>query len=69
MRRLPSFLSIGEGVSDLVAAGESSFQEFKSTLRWDLRKNKRNDEITHAVLKTIAAFANTEGGSLGAWSG
>jgi rubredoxin len=53
-----------EGVSGLVAAGESTTQEFKSTLRWDLRQNKKNDEITYAALKTIAAFANTEGGCL-----
>ncbi|OBI92880.1 hypothetical protein A5661_24935 [Mycobacterium asiaticum] len=53
-----------ERVSDLVEAGESTFQEFKSTLRWDLRQDKKNDAITHAVLKTIAAFANSEGGRL-----
>ena len=53
-----------EGVSGLVAAGESTSLEFKSTLRWDLRQDKKNDEITHAALKTIAAFANSEGGCL-----
>jgi rubredoxin len=53
-----------EGVSSLVAAGESTSMEFKATLRWDLRQNKKSDEITHAALKTIAAFANTEGGCL-----
>ena len=53
-----------DGVSGLVAAGESTSLEFKSTLRWDLRQNKRSDDITHAALKTIAAFANTEGGCL-----
>lgn len=53
-----------EGVSGLVEAGESTTMEFKSTLRWDLRQNKKNDEITYAALKTIAAFANTEGGCL-----
>jgi rubredoxin len=53
-----------ESVSGLVEAGESATLEFKSTLRWDLRQNKKNDEITYAVLKTIAAFANTEGGCL-----
>jgi len=53
-----------ESVSELVAAGESTFQEFKSTLRWDLRQDKKNDAVTQAVLKTIAAFANSEGGRL-----
>lgn len=53
-----------EGVSGLVASGESAVLEFKSTLRWDLRQNKKSDEVTHAALKTIAAFANSEGGTL-----
>lgn len=53
-----------DSVSELVAAGESAVQEFKSTLRWDLRQDKKNEAITQAVLKTIAAFANTEGGRL-----
>jgi len=38
--------------------------EFKSTLRWSLKENKQDDKgVTHAVLKTIAAFLNTEGAS------
>jgi hypothetical protein len=48
----------------LIAAGEGSRREFKSTLRWDLKENRKNPAITHAVLKTIAAFANTNGGTL-----
>ena len=36
-----------------------------STLRWNLREEKKDPTIvTHAVLKTIAAFLNTEGGDL-----
>lgn len=36
-----------------------------STLRWDLKENRQDDKgVTHAVLKTIAAFLNTEGGDL-----
>lgn len=50
---------------DLIKAGESKTLEFKSTLRWDLKENKQDDKIiTHSVLKTIAAFLNTEGGDL-----
>src|SRR5262249_42378086 len=38
---------------------------FKSTLRWNLREDRQDDRlITHAVLKTVAAFLNTEGGDL-----
>ena len=50
---------------DLIKQGESKTLEFKSTLRWNLKENRKDDKaITHAVLKTIAAFLNTEGGDL-----
>ena len=42
-------------------AGEGRKVEFKSTFRWDLRQAKKNEAITHASLKTIAAFLNTDG--------
>jgi hypothetical protein len=48
----------------MVGQGESKTMEFKSTLRWDIRQEKKSDDITHASLKTIAAFLNTEGGTL-----
>ena len=48
----------------MVGAGESTTVEFKSSLRWDIRQGKKNDDITHASLKTIAAFLNTDGGTL-----
>jgi predicted HTH transcriptional regulator len=39
--------------------------EFKSTLRWNLNEDGQDDKgVTHAVLKTTAAFLNTEGGDL-----
>jgi hypothetical protein len=50
---------------ELIKRGESKTLEFKSTLRWNLKENKQDDKaITHAVLKTVAAFLNTEGGDL-----
>jgi len=50
---------------ELLKQHESKTLEFKSTLRWNLRENKKDSAIvTHAVLKTIAAFLNTEGGDL-----
>lgn len=48
----------------LINGGENSHVEFKSTLRWDLRLEKRNHEIEASVLKTIAAFINTDGENL-----
>ena len=44
---------------------ESKTLEFKSSLRWNLKEHRKDDKrITHAVLKTIAAFLNTDGGDL-----
>ena len=50
---------------ELIKRGESKSLEFKSTLRWNLKENKQDEKIiTHAALKTIAAFLNTDGGDL-----
>lgn len=50
---------------DLLQLQESKTLEFKSSLRWNLKENRQDDEhVTPAVLKTIAAFLNTEGGDL-----
>jgi Putative DNA-binding domain len=51
-------------ISALVAAGENAKVEFKSSARWDLRENKKNPVIEHIVLKTVAAFLNSDGGTL-----
>ncbi len=51
--------------ADLVRQQESKTLEFKSSLRWDLKNDQKDDKhITHASLKTIAAFLNTDGGDL-----
>jgi hypothetical protein len=50
---------------DLLQLQESKTLEFKSSLRWNLKDNRQDDEhVTLAALKTIAAFLNTEGGDL-----
>jgi type I restriction enzyme R subunit len=50
---------------ELLKQQESKTLEFKASLRWNLKENRQDDKaITHAVLKTIAAFLNTEGGDL-----
>ena len=37
----------------------------KSSLRWNLKEDRKDDQhVTHAALKTIGAFLNTEGGDL-----
>ena len=77
-RRLPLFLSTirkiemnlphGIAVTELlrcdVNTDEGRHLEFKSTLLWDIRQAKKNVALRFTVLKTIAAFLNTEGGTL-----
>jgi len=59
------YLRAHRNAEDLIKAGESKTLEFKSTLRWSLKEDRQDDKgVTHAVLKTIAAFLNTEGGDL-----
>lgn len=51
-------------LDDLIETGESDLIEFKSTLRTNLHTNKVDPKMEHAVLKTIAGFINTQGGTL-----
>jgi len=53
-----------EELEKMIRRGESNQLEFKSTLRWDLRQGKTAQYIERAVLKTISAFLNSDGGSL-----
>ena len=50
---------------ELLKLQESKTLEFKSSLRWNLKEDRKDDRhVTHVALKTIAAFLNTEGGDL-----
>ena len=49
---------------EMIASGENNLVEFKTTLRYDLRVGGINKNLEYAVLKTIAAFSNAEGGTL-----
>ena len=51
-------------LEDLIAEGESDELEFKSTLRWDLKEGTVNKKMEEVILKTVAAFANSQGGTL-----
>jgi hypothetical protein len=48
----------------LIEAGESLRVEFKSSARWDYQRKQVNKELELIVVKTIAAFMNSEGGTL-----
>lgn len=56
--------SIDHQIAALIAAGESSTVEFKSSVRWDMRENRLNEPLKYSVIKTVAAFLNSNGGTL-----
>jgi len=59
------YLRAHRNAEELIKQGESKTLEFKSTLRWNLKEDKQDDRVvTFAVLKTVAAFLNSEGGDL-----
>jgi hypothetical protein len=51
-------------IEDMIAQGESDELEFKATLRWDINNARINKKLEEVVLKTVAAFANSQGGTL-----
>lgn len=51
-------------LSQLVMNGESEAVEFKSTLRTNLHTSNKDPRMELAVLKTLAGFLNTNGGTL-----
>ena len=55
---------IQENVLELIASGESSTCEFKETMRVCLSQKAPPQVIERGVLKTIAAFLNSNGGDL-----
>ena len=50
--------------SELIAAGEGQFVEFKSSILWDYRQEKINKNLSIPIIKNCAAFMNTAGGTL-----
>lgn len=49
---------------EMIDKGESDELEFKSTLRWDIKEGVINKKLEDVILKTVAAFANSHGGTL-----
>lgn len=65
-KRITTYLRSKEQITteEIIRNGENDQVEFKSTLRWNLFSNKKDPNLEHASLKTIAAFMNTRGGIL-----
>jgi hypothetical protein len=51
-------------LATLITKGESDAVEFKSTLRTNLHTGQQDPKMEAAVLKTLAGFLNTAGGTL-----
>jgi hypothetical protein len=51
-------------ILELIRRGESKKLEFKSTLRRNLISGSSDWNVEHAVLKTVIAYLNTDGGTL-----
>jgi len=51
-------------IKELIQLGETATLEFKSTFQWDMVHNQVNKHLRHSVLKTLAAFLNSAGGTL-----
>ena len=51
-------------IRSVIESGESARIEFKSTVRWNLKKDCADKAIEIAWLKTVVAFLNTDGGTL-----
>ena len=51
-------------VAEVIATDEDFAVEFKSIARWDVREAKPNKAMEDAIVKTVAGFLNTDGGTL-----
>ena len=51
-------------LEELIAEGEDDELEFKSSLRWDFNEQTTNKKLEEVIVKTVAAFANSQGGTL-----
>ena len=54
---------LGKDLSTLIRRGEDDSLEFKSSFRFDYRLQKVNKALEAVIMKTLAGFMNTEGGS------
>jgi hypothetical protein len=51
-------------LEETLKLGEGPTLEFKSSLEWDVVQNQRNKDLRRSVMKTVAAFLNSQGGRL-----
>jgi serine/threonine protein kinase len=64
IKRLDDIRATRAEIERLLTSDETSMLEFKSSLRMPIDTPVPQQKLEHAVLKTIAAFLNTDGGKL-----
>ena len=53
-----------QNIKDIIHQSEHEQLEFKTSLRWDVKRDQVNKELERGVMKTITAFLNSAGGTL-----
>lgn len=61
---VPAPAAVEATVEELILAGESAELEFKQTFRWDVDNGQPNKKMEEVIAKAVAAFANSDGGTL-----
>ena len=51
-------------IYNFIESGESEVVEFKSSLLWNYKEKRKDKFLPFSVIKTVAAFLNTNGGNL-----
>lgn len=51
-------------IEEVISEGESDGLEFKSSFRWDYKQGCVNKKLEDVIMKSVAAFANADGGTL-----
>ncbi len=64
VKMAPQALPSANPPRDLIAGGENQSVEFKASLQWDYRQQKRNKDLHEPVMKNLAAYMNTVGGAV-----
>lgn len=54
----------GGQILALIQKGESAELEFKLSVRWDMQSGKPNEDLARAIVRTVAAFLNSENGGV-----
>ncbi len=53
-----------QDIKEILNSNEHEKLEFKTTLRWDVNRERVNKDLEQGVMKTITAFLNSAGGTL-----